>query len=103
MWGYLLLWKDIPGKDKAWYDSWSQILTPRKLHQELDCVFYGTESSLFTDEQIVDIQNRSNNMVSIPTNYFYTCPSGYISRGTFYKPIEKNTNYIFGIDMAKGK
>lgn len=104
MGGYLLYWKDIPGKDSAWYDSWSQILPPRKLHQEVDCVFLGTESALFTDDQIVNIQTYSNKLSNdTPTNYSFTCPSGYIARGTFYDTLKANNNYLIGIDMAKGR
>ena len=103
MGGYLLFWKDIPGKDQAWYDSWQQILSPRKLHQEIDCVFYGVETSLFTDDMIVKIQAHSNKLKSIPTNYMYTTPSGYIARATFFEKIKKNHNYLIGVDMAKGR
>ena len=103
MGGYLLFWKDIPGKDQAWYDSWQQILSPRKLHQEIDCTFFGVETSLFTDDMIVKIQSHSNKIKPKNTNYMYTCPSGYIARGTFFSTIKKNHNYLIGADIAKGR
>ena len=103
MGGYKLFWKDIPGKDDKWYQSQAAILTPRKLHQEIDCIFYGTENSLFTDDQIVKIQSHANNITPIDYNYIYTTPQGYLTKGTFYTKIEKNKNYIMGIDTATGR
>lgn len=105
MGGYLLFWKDIPSKDQTWYDSWSQILPARKINQEIGCVFLGTDSALFTDDQIAKIQAYSNQLINkeIPTNYTYTCPSGHIARGTFYRTLIKGNNYLIGVDMAKGR
>lgn len=103
MGGYFLFWKDIPGKDQAWYDSQARILSPRKLHQEVDCVFFGTEQSLFTDEQVTKIQTVSNNLKVREPNYSYVTPSGYIARGTFFHNIVKGASYLIGVDMAKGR
>ena len=103
MGGYLLHWRDIPIKTQEWYDSWKETMTDRKIHQEFDCVFYGTETSLFTDNQIVNIQNKSNLVKVVEPNYKYITPSGYVSKGVFFKPIKRNNSYIFGIDMSKGR
>ena len=103
MGGYKLFWKDIPGKDEKWYQSQAAMLTPRKLHQEIDCIFYGTESSLFSDNQIIKIQSHSNSLNIIEPNYQYITPQNYLSKGTFYKRLESNKNYIMGIDCATGR
>ena len=103
MGGYRLFWKDIPGKDADWYASQAKILTPRKLHQEIDCIFYGTENSLFTDDQIVGIQKHSDDIKVIEPNYKYVTPNGYISKGTFYSKLVRGKNYILGADIATGR
>lgn len=104
MGGYLLHWKDIPGKDQAWYDSWKQILSPRKIHQEIECLFLGTENSLFTDDQVVKIQEYARNLsTDMDENYTFVCPSGHIGKGTFYDKIKSGHNYLIGVDMAKGR
>lgn len=102
MGGYLLFWRDIPDKTQEWYESWRATMSERKIHQEFDCVFYGTDQSLFTDDQIVRIQTKSNSLKIKEFNYSYTCPSGYISRGTFFEKIKPFEKYIIGIDVAKG-
>lgn len=103
MGGYKLFWKDIPGKDEVWYQQQAEKSTPREMHQEFDCVFYGTENSLFTDDQIVKIQERSNSIKLVEPNYIYTTPQGYLSKGTFYDSIKRNHNYIIGVDTATGR
>ena len=102
MGGYKLFWKDIPDKTQEWYDSWKATMSERKIHQEFDCVFYGTDQSLFTDNQIIKIQEKSNILKIKDYNYSYTCPSGYIARGIFYEKIKPNNRYLIGIDVAKG-
>jgi hypothetical protein len=101
--GYFLHWTQIPTKDEVWYENLKTMHTPREIHQEFDCVFYGTENALFSDEQIVKIQALSNTIQPKPTNFEYVCPTGHIGRGTFYRPLQKHGNYILGIDMSKGK
>ena len=101
--GYKLFWRDIPDKTEEWYASLCQQLPMRKVHQEFDCVFYGTENSLFTDEQIVSIQEYSNKLKLLEPNYTYITPQGYLSKGIFFEPIKRGRNYIVGIDTATGR
>ena len=103
MGGYKLFWKDIPGKDEDWYRSLCAQMPMRKVHQEFDCVFYGTENSLFSDEQIVSIQNHSNELDPVEPNYIYTTPNGYVAKGKFFENIIRGKNYIAGIDTASGR
>ena len=103
MGGYLLYWKDIPGKDEKWYESQARILTPRKLHQEVDCVFYGAEQSLFTDEQVEKIQLISSGIKHVEPNWNFVTSSGYVARGTFFSRVKRARNYLIGVDMAKGR
>ena len=104
MGGYLLYWKNIPLKDDAWFASQVELLGVRKANQEIECVFYGAENALFTDEQIIKLQALSKQVSIIDPNSTFICPNtSYIAKGTFFSKPKKNEEYIIGIDVAKGR
>lgn len=95
--GHKIYWKEIPEfvNDPDWYKKQCDILhnDGRKIAQELELKFVGSENTLFPE----DVQEQ---LQSVSFSLAETIPLGKNLRIYKYKEIDKNIFYLIGVDTA---
>jgi hypothetical protein len=89
-------WSEDPTKDKEWYNEQiREIDDERRVHQELDLEFIGTERCIFSDSMLNMMNNNIENVKSIIN----------LSHGTelkvFKEKIDPSDYYLVGCDTAE--
>lgn len=92
-------WSEFPQYDDKWYEEQKRELGyytsakgRRRVNQELDLMFLGSEESLFPDEVLSELQPQK------PIDYIQL---SYGASLKIFKEFNENDYYIIGIDTAK--
>lgn len=86
-------WSEDPTKDEEWYKQQCQeIDDQRTINQELDLLFVGTQSCIFTDETLASFESEK------PVDTIETTNGATLN--LFEKELDPNDYYLIGCDTA---
>ena len=92
-------WSEFPQYDEQWYEEqkrelgyYTSVEGRRRVNQELDLMFLGSEAALFPDEILSELQPQK------PIKYI---PLSYGASLKVFKDFNPNKYYLIGIDTAK--
>lgn len=87
-------WSEDPSKDEKWYENQKRLMNfdTRRINQELDLVFLGTDQCIFPDEVISELKPvKPKRRIRLLDNHYLKV----------FKDLDPDNYYIIGIDTAK--
>lgn len=103
--GCKLYWKDIPlfADDPKWFENQREKAeyNERKINQEYEIVFYGAESSFFTDTQLADMYKYQKVLMESPLSIPFADETGAMYVLKIFSEIRDSARLIMGVDVCK--